>query len=138
MIVLDTSLVGPIAIPDECGNLSSDAMVALLGLALVVPAHWPLEVANMLRSAVRRNRLTIAERDDVLMRLDRLSVTIDRESIAQAWLTTIELSDRHGLTPYDAAYIELAARRRLPLATRDKGLGSAAQAAGVVVEHFAP
>lgn len=136
MIVLDTSLVGPIAIPDERDNLDIGAMAALVESAMIVPGHWRLEVANMLRTAVRRDRLTVDERDEILVRLGALQVEVDSETSTAAWGMTIDLSDRYGLTPYDAAYIELALRRRAPLATRDRALARAAEAADLKTMDF--
>ena len=136
MIVLDTSLVGPIVIPDERDNLDIGAMAALVESTMIVPGHWRLEVANMLRTAVRRDRLTVDERDEILVRLGALQVEVDSETSTAAWGMTIDLSDRYGLTPYDAAYIELALRRRAPLATRDRELARAAESADVKTMDF--
>ena len=133
MIVLDASLVGPLAIPDEADDIAEDALLDLLAAPIIVPSHWRLEVANMLRSALRRRRLTIPQRDDALARLSALPVTVDAIGWDAAWTGTIVLSDRHDLTPYDAAYVELAIRRQATLATRDKALTKAARAEGISV-----
>jgi predicted nucleic acid-binding protein len=65
--------------------------------------------------------------------LAALDIEIDEESDAQVWSATVQLADRYRLTVYDAAYLELAQRSRLPLATLDVALATAAQAAGVAV-----
>ena len=98
-----------------------------------VPAIWRLEVANGLRSAVNRQRISPAYRDAVISRLAMLDVSPDPETDRQAWGATATLSASLGLTPYDAAYLELAARERLPLVTLDRALTAAARALGVEV-----
>jgi predicted nucleic acid-binding protein len=97
----------------------------------VVPALWRLEVANGFRMAIRRGRIEPAFRDASLIRLARLPIEIDEETNLHAWQVTLSLADRYDLTPYDAAYLELAQRRRLPLATLDRRLSKAAKDAGV-------
>lgn len=136
MIVLDASLVGPLTIPDEAGDIDPAAAGALLDGAIVVPVHWRLEIANMLRSAVRRGRLSADQRDEALFRLAALPVTMDRAGWDFAWSATIELADRHDLTPYDAAYLEVARRRGATLATRDRALIKAAHAERISVTEL--
>ena len=80
---------------------------------------------------MRRRRITPAYRDASLIDLRALAIAIDRGTNRQAWSATLRLCDRFGLTPYDAAYLELALRRRLPLATLDGELARAAQAENV-------
>lgn len=99
-----------------------------------VPEHWRLEVANGFRIAVRRGRAKAEYRSEALARLNRLPLEVDSETNTHAWHTTLQLADRRDLTPYDAAYLELAQRRRLPLATLDHDLADAAEAEGVAVQ----
>jgi predicted nucleic acid-binding protein len=94
----------------------------------VVPSLWRLETANGLQVAIRRKRIDVAFRDLALTHLAHLPITIDPETDAQAWTTTLQLADRFQLTLYDAAYLELAQRRALPLATLDSALRPAAAA----------
>ena len=138
MIVLDTSLVGPLAIPDEQASLSFDVIATMFDTPAIVPGHWRLEVANMLRTAVRQGRLTSKARRDIFERLAALPVETDPLTWDGAWAATVVLSDRHGLTPYDAAYLELAKRRDLALATRDRALARAARAEAITVLSFDP
>lgn len=99
----------------------------------VVPSLWHLEVANSLTIAVRRARISAAERADALADLALLDIAVDDETEQHAWKATTHLADLNGLSVYDAAYLELAQRRRLPLVTLDKALIRAAAAAGVEV-----
>jgi len=98
-----------------------------------VPGLWRLEVANILEMGVRRGRHDAAFRDATLADLSLLPVSLDGETDRQAWGATARLAERHCLTLYDAAYLELALRRRLPLATLDGELRAAAMAEGVVL-----
>lgn len=99
----------------------------------VVPSLWRLEVANGLLGAVRRGRLAVERRDALLEALLEMDIAIDAETDLHAWSGTVRLAEAHGLTAYDAAYLELAQRRRLPLATLDAALAQAAREAGVAL-----
>ena len=98
-----------------------------------VPGLWKLEVANILEMGVRRGRHDAAFRDSTLADLAFLPISVDAQTDRQAWGATLQLSERHRLTLYDAAYLELALRRGLPLASLDAELRGAAQAEGVAV-----
>jgi predicted nucleic acid-binding protein len=98
-----------------------------------VPSLWRLEVANVLEMAVRRGRVDAAFRDATLKDLGLLPIRADAETERHAWGATLRLAERHRLTVYDAAYLELAMRRGLPLASLDGELRGAAEAEGVVV-----
>lgn len=97
----------------------------------VAPAIWPLEVLNGLTMAERRGRLDIMRRHQLAGFLRDLPVNLDQETADQAWTATMRLSERHRLTLYDAAYLELAQRLQLPLATLDQELRAAANALGI-------
>jgi predicted nucleic acid-binding protein len=98
-----------------------------------VPGLWKIEVANILEIGARRGRHDAAFRDATLADLALLPISVDTETDRQAWGATLQLAERHHLTLYDAAYLELALRRGLPLASLDAELRGAAQAEGVVV-----
>jgi predicted nucleic acid-binding protein len=97
----------------------------------LVPALWRLEVANVLEMGVRRKRHDAAFRESTLTDLALLPIRLDPETDRHAWGATTQLAARHGLTLYDAAYLELARRAGLPLATLDNELRLAASAEGV-------
>jgi predicted nucleic acid-binding protein len=92
---------------------------------------WPLEVLNALTVAERRGRLDAARRQLLAGFLRDLPISLDHETATQAWTTTAHLAERFRLTLYDAAYLELAQRLALPLATLDGELRAAAQGLGV-------
>ena len=98
-----------------------------------VPALWRLEIANVLEMGVRKGRSDSTFRDAALADLALLPITVDPETDRQAWGATAKLAARHRLTLYDAAYLELARRRCLPLATLDSELRTAATAEDVAL-----
>jgi predicted nucleic acid-binding protein len=97
----------------------------------VVPSLWPLEVANTVVMGERRKRSTPAQAATWLGFLGVLPIVVDGETTARAWGETLGLARAHNLSAYDAAYLELAMRRGLPLATLDEKLQAAAAAVGV-------
>ena len=94
---------------------------------------WPLEALNGLFAAERRRRLDAAKRAALAAFLRDLPIRLDSETADQAWVDTAKLAEKFGLTTYDACYLELAQRRKLPLASLDKDLRTAAISAGVEV-----
>ncbi len=97
----------------------------------VVPQLWPIEALNGLFSAERRGRLSAESRDRLAGFLHDLPIAVDDETATRLWTGTARLAARHGLTAYDASYLELSMRRRLPLATADGALAAAARQEGV-------
>lgn len=131
--VVDSSMALSWVFTDEQTGATEALMDRAGAAGVVVPSLWRLEVANVMQMAVRRGRVTAAFRDDSLDDLHGLPVEIDLETDAQAWSSTLRLAEQHRLTLYDAAYLELAQRRGLPLASLDRDLRAAAEAAGVEV-----
>ncbi len=129
--VVDASVFGPLLLPDEGADLHPALHVILRSGHAVVPQHWRLEIANFGLMAVRRGRVSAAELALGLNLLARSSIAEDSETALHAWQRTLQLSTQHRLTVYDAAYLELALRRRLPLLTLDRELGAAARAEAV-------
>jgi predicted nucleic acid-binding protein len=101
------------------------------GAAIEVPALWPLEVANALVVLVRRGKLSENERQSALGWLRGLPVKIDHEAASLALSRLSELASQNALSVYDAAYLELALRRKLPLGCKDGPLRGAATKNGV-------
>lgn len=97
----------------------------------IVPSLWSLEIGNVLLMAERHKRITREQRHKALYTLTELPITVDTMTAHNAWLETLELAERYGLTLYDASYLELSLRRSLPLATYDSALKQAAEKAGV-------
>ena len=101
------------------------------GATVIVPALWFLEMSNVLLMAQRRHRLTAAQRKAAMEKLTAMQLTVDEEGTRNAFGKTSELAEKHGLTIYDATYLELALRRSLPLASRDEALKIAAKQCGL-------
>ena len=103
------------------------------GATLEVPALWPLEVANALTVLVRRRKLTEDERQTGLSWLRGLRLRVDHEASELAFSRLSALATDHQLSVYDAAYLELAQRRKLVLGCKDGALRKAARQAGVTL-----
>jgi predicted nucleic acid-binding protein len=101
------------------------------GDGIVVPALWPFEVANSILVLWRRDKITKDQYLDARMLIDGLAPVIDEEGVSVASGPTADLAASHHLTVYDAAYLELAIRRHLPLASRHADLNRAAKRHGV-------
>lgn len=129
--VLDGSLALAWYFKDEA-DAYADAVAARLPFSrAVVPLIWPLEVANALLMGERRQRSTEAQAARWLGYLGSLPIDVDDETNRRAWGEVLSLARPRRLSAYDAAYLELAMRRGLPLATLDDKLKAAASAVGV-------
>ena len=95
-----------------------------------VPSLWHLEVANVLLGAQRKGRIDRAGIEKFLSTLALYDIEVDPETLAVAWSKALALAESFSLTVYDAAYLELALRRGLPLATLDTQLRKAVKSAG--------
>jgi predicted nucleic acid-binding protein len=126
--VLDSSVTMAWAYAEETSPAVHEVFERLAQYGAWVPSLWRLEVANVLEMSVRRGRRDAAFRDATLEDLTLLPIAVDRETDRHAWDATLHLATRHRLTTYDAAYLELAQRRGIPLATLDSELRSAAGA----------
>ncbi len=132
-LVVDASLTLSWYFEDERTPAADALLDQVTNTGAVVPSLWRLETANGLQVAIRRKRIDVAFRDRALTHLTRLPITVDAETDAHAWTTTLQLADRFQLALYDAAYLELAQRRALPLATLDSALRPAADALGLTL-----
>ena len=132
-LVLDSSVALSWCFEDELTPATRAVLEQVTREGAAAPSLWPLEVLNVLAAAERRQRLTAAQRHTMAERLRELPVKLDTQTASQAWSGTLRLADRHGLTLYDASYLELADRLRLPLATLDRELRTAATTQGVAL-----
>ena len=128
-IVVDASVSVAWFLPDEANALTEAALQATAIGDVWVPALWLLEIGNLLLSAQRRKRIDDAKRRELAAAAAALRLRVDREPVSLVDLDA--LAARHRLTTYDAAYLELALRRGLPLATQDATLLAAMAGAGV-------
>ncbi len=132
-MVIDCSITMAWCFGDEATVGAARVQDRLEKDAALVPAHWFLEVTNVLAMAERRKRITAAASLDFLTFLEAMDIQVDEEPARRAFSHLLPLCRQHGLTSYDAAYLDLALRRRLPLATLDDDLRSAARQLGLEV-----
>lgn len=133
-VVVDSSVTLGLALPDEGGEVVAAVETAMRnGTPIFAPAHWSIEVANGVLMAERRKRITQADARAILDLIRHLPVQIDAELTLHAFDTISALARQYALTTYDAAYLELAMRRRASLATLDAALRKAALSSGVTV-----
>jgi predicted nucleic acid-binding protein len=131
--VLDNSVALAWSFRDERTPVIMELLAAVEGHGAFAPAIWPLEALNGLLMAERRGRIGPEMRASLVLGLRQLPVELDEETTEQAWDVTTALAACHRLTVYDATYLELALRRRLPLATLDRALRDAAAREGVTL-----
>jgi predicted nucleic acid-binding protein len=129
--VLDGSLALAWYFKDEADPYADAVAARFPSARALVPVIWPLEVANAVLMGERRQRSTEAQATKWLGYLGSLPIAVDEETNERAWDELLSLGRAHRLSAYDAAYLELALRRGLPLATLDDKLKAAASAAGV-------
>ena len=132
-VVLDCSATLAWVYGDETSAAIRRLFDGIAEEGALVPALWRLEVANALTMATRRGRIAPDYRDAALRDLALLDIATDPQTGASAWSSTLELADNCRLTGYDAAYLELARRCSLPLATLDEELRAAARTVGVAL-----
>lgn len=129
--VLDCSVAISWCLVDE-SNPTANAILAMMPDAeAFVPGIWSLEIANVLLVAERRNRMTTDQSSEAITLLQSLLIQVDTATDANALGATLTLGRQEGLAAYDAAYLELALRLGLPLATIDQRLALAATRCGV-------
>jgi predicted nucleic acid-binding protein len=129
--VLDASVTMAWCFADEATSATWALLDRVKVEGATVPALWPLEVGNILAQAERRQRTTPARISQFLELMRTLPIQIDEETSGRAWREILALARTEGLTTYDAAYLELALRCGLPLATKDKALREAAERSGI-------
>ena len=129
--VLDTSVAVSWFFADEESAPGEAIFDRLDDDGAVVPALWPLEVANALLAGERRGRSLRAEIADIAEMIGALAIVLDGPSTSRTFGPVLEIAREHELSVYDASYLELAIRRALPLATFDRRLLAAAANAGV-------
>ena len=130
--VVDCSITLPWFLEDERTRFTDQILNAIHQVEYWVPAVWRLEMLNGLLMAERRKRIDRAWRIASVDQASRLKVRVDMAQPGMAAVGT--LAERHGLTAYDAAYLELAVRQRFGLITQDRELVRAADAEGLSVQ----
>jgi predicted nucleic acid-binding protein len=132
-VVVDASVALAWCFPDEGSNEADRMLASLKSLAIWVPAVWALEIANAMLVGERRKRLKQPDIMRFIALLESLPITQDRQTVSENVRNLLPLGQVHGLSAYDAAYLDLAIRRNAPLATLDTDLQKAATRAGIAV-----
>jgi len=131
--VLDCSVTMAWCFGDEATAAAFAVLDRLGSETAVVPPHWFLEVANVLTMAEKRKRMTAPATTEFLKLLSALDIEIDNVTADRTFPHVLPLCRKYSLTSYDAAYLELAIRRQLPLASLDTELRLGAKHAGIKV-----
>lgn len=132
-IVIDASIALTWCFREEATAATIEIRVQLERASAIVPRHWFLEIANALAMAERRLRVTPAQSSEFLDQLGVISPKVDHVSRDRVFSHVLPLARTHRLTVYDAAYLDLAVRRKAPLATLDDDLRTAAGELGVEI-----
>ncbi len=127
--VVDASVAMAWCFEDEATDVTRAALDRLAEATAVAPALWALEVANVLLVAERRGRITEFQASRFVRLLGQLPISLDPAPPDVAGL--VAAGRQHGLSAYDAAYLTLAEREGLPLASTDAKLTAAARTAGL-------
>jgi predicted nucleic acid-binding protein len=133
LIVIDASFALALVLPDETSPAADIMAELLLHEEPVAPSIWVMEVANALLAAGRRGRLRQNDEGQVAQALRMLAVRVDPVDLDAAMANILPIARKHGLSAYDAAYLELALRTSSRLATLDRQLRKAAIAEGLGV-----
>lgn len=131
MIVIDASVALAWCLKDEASDFADGILERVIADGASAPAHWPLEVANGIRSAERRGRIDEDDVANVGQMLDRLGIEVVPVELTTAMWSILDTARTHDLSAYDAAYLDLARFRAVSLATLDDRLRKACESAGV-------
>lgn len=129
--VLDASVAVAWCFEDEATPDADRVLRTLESDTAFVPSIWPLEVANALCVAERRKRLQASDIARFSELVCALPITVESSQLERVLGPVLTVARVHGLSCYDAAYIELAMREGLPLATLDERLRTSAKRSGV-------
>jgi predicted nucleic acid-binding protein len=135
-LIVDSSVVLAWALDTEANAMTRMALVKVIAEGFMAPHHLAIEVANGLLRAERHDRASRNKNDLFLLDFKKMDIQLDEPIDADRLDTIVTLGRQYMLSGYDAAYLELALRTRLPLATRDNALGEAIKKAGGVL--FSP
>ncbi len=130
-LILDCSMAMAWCFADESTPETRQIQDRLVSEAALVPAHWFLEVANVLAMAEKRKRISSEDAFHFLQLISVLDIQVEVEASRRAFDHILPLSRSHGLTSYDAAYLDLVLRRQLPLASLDDDLRRAVTSLGM-------
>ncbi len=129
--VLDCPVTIALVSSDQSSAATDSLRESLIEGSAFVPVIWPAETANVLLMATRRGRIAKSDWRRIREDLQALPINIDHVATDRVWGAALDLAEAYRISAYDAMYLELALR--LPLATLDRALATAARASGVGV-----
>ena len=112
--------------PDENDHYADDVLNLLIEQQAIVPSLWHLEVMNVLLMAQRKNRINTDHITRILQTLSQLNISTDKKQLNITNTDFVDFAQHYKLTSYDASYLYLAKRERIPLATLDKKMKNVA------------
>jgi predicted nucleic acid-binding protein len=130
-IVIDASVALAWCFPDEASDYADGVLLALEGRTALVPPIWSVEISNALLVGERRKRIRHPEARRFVELLKGLSILEDAQPFADRVTNILPLARGYDLSAYDAAYLDVAVRQGVPLATLDAALQKAGRAAGI-------
>jgi len=132
-IVIDASVALAWCFPDEANEYADTVLLAVESQSIIVPAIWAVEITNALVVGERRKRIRQPEVRRFVELMNGLSVVEDRQPFSDTVSNVLPLSREYDLSAYDAAYLDVANRHGMPLATLDAALRKACTMAGINV-----
>lgn len=131
--VIESSIVMAWCFQDKATLATNRLLERMVTEAAAVPAWWSLEITDMLALAERKKRITAAQIAQFIALIESFDLEVDDQAPGRAFAQLLPLCRSHELSSYDAAYLDLAMRLQLPLATLDDDLRAAAKALGIEV-----
>jgi predicted nucleic acid-binding protein len=132
-IAIDASVALAWCFPDEASNYADSVLLALENQTVIVPTIWAVEITNALLVGERRKRIRQPEIRRFVDLLKGLSVVEERQKFAETVSNVLPLAREYDLSAYDAAYLDVAIRHEIPLATLDAAMQKACTAAGIEI-----
>jgi predicted nucleic acid-binding protein len=132
-IAIDASVALAWCFPDEASNYADSVLLALENQTVIVPTIWAVEITNALLVGEWRKRIRQPEIRRFVDLLKGLSVVEERQKFAETVSNVLPLAREYDLSAYDAAYLDVAIRHEIPLATLDAAMQKACTAAGIEI-----
>jgi predicted nucleic acid-binding protein len=133
LIVLDASIAAAWLLAERPLSVGAELFSAHPDLSIVVPSHWPLEISNTLRTHLKAGRISISDFHDIMDKFDLLTISVQRSIDLDEIGPLAQFALTHGLTAYDAAYVQLALQHNATLATLDHAMRVAAGALNIAL-----
>jgi predicted nucleic acid-binding protein len=132
-IAIDASVALAWCFPDEASNYADSVLLAVENLTVIVPTIWAVEITNALLVGERRKRIRQPEIRRYVDLLKGLSIVEERQRFSETVSNVLPLAREYDLSAYDAAYLDVAVRHEIPLATLDGAMQKACTAAGIEI-----